>query len=190
MSDGDGHIRFEVFGEPRPQGSKAPHSGAVESESPGKMGSHQAWRDVVSLEARRWATANGLTQPVQGPVEVTLWFWRRRPKSYPRWRWLWWTKPDADKLTRAVLDSLSGIVFDDDARVSDLHVHKRESTLGGEGVEVAVHPLGAIEKDLGDRWAAEPRTTRRYPDIDDLTASTPRRNDPLSSSLPAKEGNR
>jgi len=34
------------------------------------------------------------------------------------------TRPDIDKLSRAVLDALTGIVFSDDAQVADLQAHK------------------------------------------------------------------
>ena len=149
MAAGDGHIHFTAFGEARPQGSKAPvGKGRVESE---------------------------LTQPIDGPVEVTLVFWKKKPKSYPRWRWLWWTTPDADKLTRSVLDSMSKIIMSDDALVSVLHVFKYLSTTGAEGVEVTVRPLSRIEKGLGEWWAAGNLPPGKIPDVDDPLPPNPDR---------------
>lgn len=168
MAAGDGHIKFVAFGEARPQGSKAPYGrGRVESESPGKRGSHKAWRNMVAVEAQLWATSNALTHPIDGPVEVTLVFWKKRPKSYPRWRWLWWTTPDADKLTRSVLDSMSKIIYIDDALVSILHTYKYLSRSGAEGVEVTVRPLAHVERALGKWWAEGNMEPGKVPDVDD-----------------------
>ena len=63
-----------------------------------------------------------------GPVEVLLHFELARPKSARRL--LPSTKPDLDKLARAVLDALTGVVFKDDAQVVDLRVTKRYGTPG------------------------------------------------------------
>ena len=176
MAAGDGHINFTAFGEARPQGSKAPvGNGRVESEALGKRGTHKAWRAMVATEAQLWATKNGLTQPIDGPDEVTLVFWKKKPKSYPRWRWLWWTTPDADKLTRSVLDSMSKIIMSDDALVSVLHVFKYLSTTGAEGVEVTVRPLSRIEKGLGEWWAAGNLPPGKIPDVDDPLPPNPDR---------------
>lgn len=174
MGDGDGHIRFEAFGQARPQGSKVgivdKRSGKVriiESEPPGKMGSHRSWRKAVASAAQEWADANALRDPIDGPVEVTLTFWKTRPKSYPRWRWLWWTTPDVDKLIRSVLDSLSNIIYVDDRLVSDIHGHKRLTTSTVEGVQVIIRPLAHTEKTLGKWWADGNLNDGQIPDIDD-----------------------
>lgn len=47
-------------------------------------------------------------------------------------------KPDVDKLARATIDSLSGLVFDDDARIVRLVVSKEYATPGREGAEIRV----------------------------------------------------
>lgn len=38
--------------------------------------------------------------------------------------------PDVDKLARGVCDAMSGIVYDDDKRVTDLYAAKRYGTPG------------------------------------------------------------
>lgn len=48
------------------------------------------------------------------------------------------TKPDVDKLARATLDSLSGLVFDDDARIVRLTVSKEYAAPGHEGAAIQV----------------------------------------------------
>jgi Holliday junction resolvase RusA-like endonuclease len=47
-------------------------------------------------------------------------------------------KPDVDKLARSTIDSLSGLVFDDDARIVELVVRKRYAEPGREGAEIRV----------------------------------------------------
>ncbi len=50
-------------------------------------------------------------------------------------------RPDLDKLTRAVLDALSGIVWRDDSLIVDLHPSKRLAEIGeqaGARIRVAV----------------------------------------------------
>lgn len=52
-------------------------------------------------------------------------------------------KPDIDKLTRAIMDSLSKVVWVDDSRVIDSHEHKREAAPGetpGARIRIAILP--------------------------------------------------
>jgi Holliday junction resolvase RusA-like endonuclease len=60
-----------------------------------------------------------------------------RPKA-PYWPA---TKPDADKLARATLDSLTGILFDDDSRIVELSVLKRYAAPGQEGASITVREV-------------------------------------------------
>jgi crossover junction endodeoxyribonuclease RusA len=51
-------------------------------------------------------------------------------------------KPDLDKLVRGVFDALSGLCFEDDARVVDLRATKRLAALGEKpGLEVVITDL-------------------------------------------------
>ena len=73
---------------------------------------------------------------IEGPVSVTLTFYRRKPKSYPTRKASWpITKPDIDKQARLVLDALTGIAFRDDAQVVRLIAEK---CWGEPGVDVLV----------------------------------------------------
>lgn len=47
-------------------------------------------------------------------------------------------KPDVDKLARATLDALTGIVFDDDSRIVELALHKTYAEPGREGARIVV----------------------------------------------------
>lgn len=54
-----------------------------------------------------------------------------------------WVKPDIDKLTRATFDALTGIVFDDDARIVRVVCEKRFATRErdiGVWIECRVRP--------------------------------------------------
>ena len=157
-------ISFRVGATPAPQGSLSafvvyPKDGgrprAVSSHgkksSPGVKALH-AWRGAVEDEARK---AIGTGGPYAGPVRVHLLFRLPRPASKPRWRWLPWERPDLDKLTRATLDALTGIVYDDDARVVDLHARKRYALPGDPPSGfVRVVPLDDLEREEGITWAA------------------------------------
>ena len=78
-----------------------------------------AWRQSVAAAAMALNAA-----PLQGPVLVHATFWLPRPKSRAK-RHLWPdTRPDLDKLARAVLDALTGIAWANDAAIVDLHAQK------------------------------------------------------------------
>jgi crossover junction endodeoxyribonuclease RusA len=118
-------ISFIVYGAPVPQGSKNPWGGEANPKT-------RPWRAAVSAAAADAMDGQAL---LAGPVELTVEFVFPRPKSHfgtgrnagvlkdtaPEYV----TKaPDLDKLTRAIGDALTGVVFRDDAQVADLSVRK------------------------------------------------------------------
>jgi Holliday junction resolvase RusA-like endonuclease len=152
-------IEFTVRGLPAPQGSKRAfrnkHSGRIQQvESSTRVA---PWRSDVRDAAERAMTDTkaGVERiyqhpvpPLGGPVAVELAFRLPRPKGHHGARGLRpsapvWpaVKPDLDKLARAVLDALAGIVIADDALVVDLGVRKRYADGEGPGVTVAVRDL-------------------------------------------------
>jgi crossover junction endodeoxyribonuclease RusA len=89
------------------------------------------WRAWV-----RAAAARACPDPIAGPVEVALGFRMPRPASHfgTGRNWLLMKpsapahhtqRPDVDKLTRAVLDALTGIAYGDDSTVVAVHARKR-----------------------------------------------------------------
>ena len=62
--------------------------------------------------------------PWSGPVEITLAFRMRKPKSMPKGRVLPTTKPDLDKMIRSVKDAHTGILYVDDAQIICLSATK------------------------------------------------------------------
>lgn len=115
--------RLFVPGDAAPQGSKRHVGGGRMIESSKAVG---PWRERVALAAHRHGY-----EVLTGPVRVDLEFIRPRPVSTPKRS----TppaikKPDLDKLTRAILDALTGIAYADDAQVTELHSIKRLAELG------------------------------------------------------------
>src|SRR3989337_562709 len=95
-----------------------------------------AWRRLVAD-----GTQNHAPQELWGgPISMRLHFGLPKPKSAPKTKRTWPDKrPDLDKLVRAVLDALTGIVFRDDAQVVRMFASK---DYGVPGVTVEVRTEG------------------------------------------------
>lgn len=125
-------ICFFVAGRPAAQGSKRHVGGGRLVESSRQVG---PWRATVRRAALEVMSGQ---PPRTGPLEVYLRFVMPRPKSHLRkgkaqtdgWRLLPFaprkhtSKPDVDKLARAVLDALTGVCWCDDAQVIAVHAEK------------------------------------------------------------------
>lgn len=153
-------VDFTVRGEAVPQGSprafivgKGTDNARAQVVSGAKgKGSHgnplARWRSAVSKAA---SDAMGDRAPITGPVALELVFTMRRPASHhvanDRSRPLratapvWCDKrPDVGKLARACEDSLSAVVYLDDAQVVDLHPTKPYGDTPGVRIVVRVLP--------------------------------------------------
>jgi|HubBroStandDraft_3_1064219.scaffolds.fasta_scaffold437515_2 crossover junction endodeoxyribonuclease RusA len=145
-------ISFEVRGLPVPQGSsrgfyikgrgpKARGHVSITSSSKGLP----AWRRIIADVAQHHAPPSLW----DGPIRVDLGFSMPKPKSLREFSGrgkhrvpiqVWATKrPDLDKLTRSVLDSLTNVFFEDDSQVVLLHATK---DYGVPGVKIVVGRLG------------------------------------------------
>ena len=119
---------IKVAGRPAPQGSKRHVGGGRFVEASKYL---RPWRTAVSTAAKRltpkgWHTNMG--------VSLTITFILARPKShFCRNGELKDSAPrlctarigDIDKLVRGVCDALTGISYDDDCQVFDLHAERR-----------------------------------------------------------------
>ena len=116
---------FFVPGIPAPQGSKS--FKGFRGGKPVLAESSKAlpkWRRTVRETAAVNVTRDAALFPTQAAA-IHLEFAMPRPK-YAIGKLLPAVKrPDTDKLTRAVLDSLSGVIYKDDNQVTDLRVTKR-----------------------------------------------------------------
>lgn len=139
-------LAFVVHGTPQTAGSKRPFpvrrkDGRVFNVAPDNPRTKH-WRTLVAQHAGEAMAGREL---LQGPLELRLCFFVRRPKghfgkkgllpsapAYPT------VKPDVLKLARAVEDSLSGVVYRDDAQVVEEVLAKRYGT---ERVEIEVREL-------------------------------------------------
>jgi Holliday junction resolvase RusA-like endonuclease len=109
-------LHWFVEGTPVPQGSKTAtviNGRAVMFEANKK---HKAWRDHVR------ATVGKLETPSTQPVRVELQFWFQKPKTVKRNHMS--VKPDLDKLSRSVLDAITGGILKDDSQVVILNARK------------------------------------------------------------------
>jgi crossover junction endodeoxyribonuclease RusA len=121
-------ISFSVKGTPIQQGSMKfirpgvmIHSRAVELTT---------WRADIAQAAK---TAG--CKPITDPIEITMKFRIKRPKSvkrnYPT------VAPDLDKYVRAVNDGLTGVAFVDDSQVIKILATKEYADIPGVDIEVS-----------------------------------------------------
>lgn len=141
-------IRFFVPGIPAPKGSTRAFfvkalGRAVITNANAKT---KPWEQAVRAEALNAVDPH---YPTTQPIAVHATFYFSRPKGHYRTngevkpgapgRHV--TKPDLDKLERALLDAMTGIVFVDDSQVCELSSDKRFAMEQGPGVNVIVSIL-------------------------------------------------
>lgn len=107
-------VEFFVAGTPAPQGSKRHVGGGRLIEMSKKV---KPWRAQIAAAATRQDAT------FDAPVTVTAVFLLKRPQR-PKWE-RHGTRPDVDKLARALLDGLTGPLLTDDSIVTELNVSKR-----------------------------------------------------------------
>ena len=129
-------LRFTVLGDAQPAGSKRAfiHPGTKRAIVTDANKKSKPWQ--AEVKAAAFDAIDADFELVRGPVELTLTFYRVRPKGhygsgrnagvvkdsapeYPT------TRPDALKLARAVEDALTNVLYADDSQIVDEHLHKR-----------------------------------------------------------------
>lgn len=131
-------VVIRAFGRPAPQGSKRHVGNGVMVEASKYV---EPWRKAVALAAKNvWQDR----KPLQGPVIVDITFWVEKPKTVNR-EFATQTA-DVDKLSRAILDSISlpkfCQVIENDSNVVGLRVTKVWATdLELPGAEIVVTRL-------------------------------------------------
>jgi crossover junction endodeoxyribonuclease RusA len=125
--EGAGMIEYIVEGIPRPQGSKRHLGNGIMIESSKHV---KNWRAFARLKA---TIAMQGQQRINKPnaVRLIVQFGFDRPKKHSTTKGLridapvYHTgSPDTDKLLRALLDSMTGVVFEDDSQVSVIDARK------------------------------------------------------------------
>jgi crossover junction endodeoxyribonuclease RusA len=119
-------IKFEVEGTPRPQGSKRHVGNGVMVESSKYV---KDWRSYARLKATQTGCER-YEKPTALMADVTFIF--DRPKKHFKANgelkkdapFYHTSKPDTEKLMRALLDAVTGVCFHDDSQVSVQHSRK------------------------------------------------------------------
>lgn len=131
---------FSVLGQPITQGSKQPRCNQKTGtlyvqEDRAKV--LRPWRALLHDQAQK---AVGDAPPLEGPIRLELDFWVPRPASAPKRRRTFPLKKgsDIDKLERAILDSLSKVVYRDDSQVVEVRKRKDFATTRPPGVDIRV----------------------------------------------------
>ena len=130
------HIDLLVEGTPIPQGSfRHVGNGRIISANP-KL---NTWRDTIATQIAQ-QTHHRL---IDAPIRLQLVFTLPRPKSVSIGRRaVPTTKPDLDKLVRAVMDAISleryCQILKDDSLVTDLHAAKRYADHTNPGVTIMI----------------------------------------------------
>lgn len=107
-------ITFRVNGIPIPQGSMKVINGRVLHSQGSALA---VWRSLIGWEAKSAGAS-----PHSLPTKITITFFMPRPKTVKRpWPSV---APDLDKLVRAVLDGLTGVAYEDDGQVVQIHAQK------------------------------------------------------------------
>jgi len=142
---------IDVEGIPAPQGSKRAfnhrHTGRVVMiESAGDR--LKAWRQAVTLKARNVAAMRSWEPPAA--VTTSVQFYLPRPKSHyrtgryagqlkPSAPLFHTTKPDSDKLLRAINDALTDAgVIRDDATITNINVQKTYADHHPTGARITI----------------------------------------------------
>ena len=116
-------VEIIIEGTPRPQGSKRHVGNGIMVESSKHVADWRNWVRLKASQAMKEQRCEVIQKPL--PVFVTITFGFDRPKKHFRSNGelkpdapVYHTgKPDVDKLLRAVLDAMTGIVFVDDSQV-------------------------------------------------------------------------
>ena len=147
---------FFVHGVPTPQGSKSawvnPKTGRaviIDGGTTKTQKAHKTWRRTVHEATQTWIAENEPWLSLDEPVKVRLHFLMPPITTQPN-RVMHATKPDVDKLVRAVFDSLTsaGLVRDD-SRFCTLEAIKEYAECEADaGCLVSIFALGRVERTL------------------------------------------
>ncbi len=140
MSEGVREVYFRVEGVPVPKGSVSAFPIKREGGRVGTVVVHskrsKAWEAIVREQAPRQS------ELFEGPVEVESVFFLPRPRTVNREYPCAKGRNDIDKLERAILDSLKGVLYYDDGQVVDSISRKRYEQAGFVGVRIWVRTAG------------------------------------------------
>lgn len=150
MSDQVRSISFTVFGTAQPKGStraipfRDRRTGRLRVNVMSDNKHLASWERLVRFEAQTILRQQGHPSDVpffegKTPVAIRLRFALPRPKSVKaKARPFHVVKPDLDKLVRAAVDGLIGVMFDDDGQVCKFHDPEKFYADGRPFAEITV----------------------------------------------------
>ena len=129
-------IEFEVIGKPQGKARPRINTFTKRAYTPKKTLDYE--EEV--RQAFKWRYGN--IEPLECPLQACIYAIFEVPKSYSKKKraeileneFVYTKKPDGDNIAKAILDSLNGLAFKDDAQIADLRVVK----LYGEKAKVRV----------------------------------------------------
>jgi len=135
-------LTFTVYGIPQPQGSaKAFMNKGMKYPSITTTNEKlKPWRQEVAGTALIEMKQQQQQLVDKGPISIEARFIFAKPKSTKKTALYKVTKPDLDKLIRALCDALSGIVFRDDAQVVRCVISKVFGEPNRMEVSIESHP--------------------------------------------------
>jgi Holliday junction resolvase RusA-like endonuclease len=138
-------MNFTVYAKPQPQGSAkafvTKEGKAIVTSDNTKL---KPYRHTVTAVVRQECIDQGWNLPLAGkhvPCSIGLKFFFERPPSIPKRRVEMVVKPDIDKLIRATLDALKGVLFADDAQVVALSPSPSKHYGSPERVEISIEAI-------------------------------------------------
>jgi Holliday junction resolvase RusA-like endonuclease len=143
-------VSFTVYCRPQPQGSirafmpKGAKHPVLTSDNKELKSFRQEVSKVAMLVRNEAKAPGGLIFGKHEPVDLSATFYFQKPESVAKKRRHHVVKPDASKLVRSIEDSLTGIIFHDDAQIVS---YSRISKQYGmpERVEIKVTEAGGQE---------------------------------------------
>lgn len=125
-------LETRVYGLPvaqgRPRAFKTP-TGQIRVYDPANA---RDWKRTVQAQV----LTNKPEVPVDGPLDVALYFVLPRPKSLPKRVKFPTKRPDAENLSKAVLDAMQGVIYRDDSQIVRLSVAKDYGDAPGVWIRV------------------------------------------------------
>lgn len=121
---------FEVAGTPVPQGSMVVQRGRVRHQDSDRLTN---WREAIrgaclkDMRDVEHSIAPPMFKPWHLGVDLEIWF-TYKPKKQAESDVYKASAPDLDKLVRAVLDALTGTLYEDDRQVCHIEAHKGYGT--------------------------------------------------------------
>lgn len=134
-------VMFHVYGFPAPKGSstRMPNGAMLPAGTTASRKKFAEWRTDIRLAA---VNAMEGEQASTAPIRLMCEFQLPYPTSSIRKYQMGWLphtkKPDVDKLMRALLDALTGVVWVDDSQVCYAMVNKVYAWNGKPGAEVII----------------------------------------------------